>query len=64
MIKQHKEVGNFSIPVITELKAFCFPWQKAKIFNQNLYRRLLPAYVEEFQEHVADVGPYSALLWQ
>jgi len=55
--KHHKEVENFLIQVIFELKAFCFPWQKAKTFNQTLSRKLLQDCVLEFQELVAHAGP-------
>jgi len=34
-IRHLGEVANFSNLVIDELKAFCLPWQKARIFNQN-----------------------------
>ncbi len=34
MTKHHKEAVSFSTLGITEPKAFCFPWQKAKVFNQ------------------------------
>ena len=34
-IKHQKEAGNFLARAITELKVFCFPWQKAKIFIRN-----------------------------
>jgi hypothetical protein len=35
LIRHLDEVENFSNQDSVELKAFCFPWQKAKVFIRN-----------------------------
>ena len=34
-MKHQKEVEKFSVPDISELRAFYFPWQKVRISNQT-----------------------------